>query len=162
MQMNPDDFEKFYAAYGVFIIIGGLFFFVLGLAFAIFVNYLLFDAFRRVPQAFRLMEPGLVWLLMVPCFSVIWNFWVFPKLADSMKAYFDSAGRPDVGDCGRQTGMIYCFLSVAPLVLCLPSCIPIIGGLFSCLSGLCSLASLVLLILYLVKVTGLKKQIPAA
>jgi hypothetical protein len=161
-QMSPEQLQALFAAYGAVIIIVAVIGTIVGLAIAIFINYLLYDAFRRVPQPFRLMEPGMVWLLLIPCFNIIWNFWVFPKLSDSMKAYFDSVNRTDVGDCGRQLGMFYCFMTIAPLVLCLPSCIPMIGMLFSCLSSLCSLGSLVLLILYLVKVTGLKKQIPAA
>jgi len=64
---------------------------------------------KRVPPQFRKQEPGMVWLLLIPIFSRIWNYFVYPRVADSFKAYFDSIGQTDVGDCGNRWAVVYCF-----------------------------------------------------
>jgi hypothetical protein len=123
---------------------------VLLLIFAvnILICLLLQSCYKRIPQQFRKLEPGLVWLLLIPCFSLVWNFFVFPRLSQSFKSYFDSIGRTDVGDCSGNIGLAYA-------ICCAVSVIPYLG----CLTGI---ASLVLLIMYLVKANELKNQIPAA
>ena len=107
---------------------------------------LLSTCYSRIPRQFRKQEPGMVWLLLIPCFNVVWNFFVYPQLADSFKAYFASVGRTDVGDCGRGIGLAY--------AICAACCI------VPCLNYLAALATLVLLIIYLVKVMDFKSQIP--
>jgi hypothetical protein len=112
----------------------------------IVVCILLRESFNRIPPQFRKQEPGMVWLLLIPCFSVVWNFFVFPRLSQSFKAYFDSVNRTDVGDCHGSIGLAYsicCAVSVVPYL--------------NCLTGICAL---VLLIIYLVKINELKNQIP--
>ena len=109
------------------------------------ICYLLQQCFNRIPPQFRKQQPGMVWLLLIPCFSLIWVFFVFPPLSKSFKAYFDSIDRTDVGDCGESIGLgfsICCVASIIPLLVCLAG--PV---------------ALVLLILYLVKVNNLKNQI---
>jgi hypothetical protein len=113
----------------------------------IIICLLLQSCYKRIPQQFRKMEPGMVWLLLIPCFSLVWNFFVFPRLSQSFKSYFDSVNRTDVADCAGNIGLAYS-------ICCAVSIIPYLG----CLTGI---ASLVLLIIYLVKATGLKNQIPA-
>ena len=92
------------------------------------------------------MEPGLVWLLMIPLVPLVWNFFVYLRLPESYQSYFASVGRTDVGDCGRGIGQWYaiCFLA------CAVPCVNYVAGP----------AALVLLIIFLVKVMGLKNQIP--
>jgi hypothetical protein len=107
----------------------------------------LYIDFDRVPPAFRKLDPGLVWLLLIPCFSIVWNFFVFPRLSDSFKAYFQSIGDESVGDCGRGLGLGYAITSAVAVV-------PILGIV-------AALVSLVLLVLYLVKANELKNRIPA-
>jgi len=96
---------------------------------------------QAVPPEFRKQEPGKVWLLFIPLFNLIWIFFVFPKIAESFKAYFDSAGRTDVGDCGRGLALAYCISIFIPCV---------------------NILSLILLIVVLVKFNGLKNQIQQA
>jgi len=116
------------------------------LALSIVVVFLVYTDFQRVPSAFRKLEPSLVWLLLIPCFNLVWNFYVFPGLADSFKAYFDSVGDSSVGNCGRDVGLGYAICTAA-------SVIPFVG----CLTGI---VTLVLLILFLVKANELKNRIP--
>ncbi|MCX8109252.1 MAG: hypothetical protein N3G20_10655, partial [Verrucomicrobiae bacterium] len=109
---------------------------------------LLTSCFRVIPPEHRKMEPTLVWLLLIPCFPIVWNFFVFLRLSDSYLSYFSAQGRTDVGDCGRGLGLGYaiCFAC---------SVVPYIGVL-------AALAAIVLLILYLVKVLQLKRLIIGA
>jgi hypothetical protein len=88
----------------------------------------------------------MVWLLLIPCFRLVWNFFVYLQLADSYKAYFASVGRTDVGDCGRGIGLWYAICAAC--------------GIIPCVNYLALPAGLVLLIIYLVKATDLKGQIP--
>jgi hypothetical protein len=116
------------------------------LAIKIAVCFFLSSCFRRVPPPHRQQEPGMVWLLLIPCFSIVWNFFVYPKLADSFASYFRAQGRTDVGDCGRGIGTAFCICAVCSVV-------PYLGML-------AALASLILWIIFLVKAAELKRQIP--
>ncbi len=94
----------------------------------------------------------MVWLLMIPCFNIVWNFFVYPALSESYTAAFESQGSNPHGDCGRTLALVYCILVAVSVVLSMIPCISII----SCFT---SLASLVVWILILVKAGGLKSQI---
>jgi hypothetical protein len=118
---------------------------IIGFGIAIVICFLLSDALKRLPKEFRKMEPGMVWLLLIPCFNMVWNFFVFPKISESYSAYFAVQGRNDVGDAGGRLGLAY--------AICVPC------GLIPCVGYVASLAALVLLIIYLVKITKLKNQI---
>jgi len=117
---------------------------VITLAIHIVVCFLLQECFKRIPPGFRKQEPAMVWLLLIPCFSIVWNFFVYLPLSRSYKAYFDSINRTDVGDCQYGIGLAYSILYAAFFV------------------PFASLAALVLLIIYLVKIHELKNHIPMA
>lgn len=125
------------AAVGAFVLIGV----IINAVICYFVSSWL----KKVPAQHRKMEPGLVWLLMIPCFPIIWNFFVFQRIPDSFKSYFDSVGRTDVGDCGKGLGLAY-----AICVAC---------GLIPFLNYIAGPAALVLLIINLVKMNELKNKI---
>lgn len=118
----------------------------ISLAVSVVVCLFVHTALARVPVQHRRIEPVLVWLLLIPCFGFLWNFFVFLRVPDSFRSYFNSIGRNDVGDCGRGIGMAF---SVTAVLAVLP--------LVNYLAGP---ASLVLLILCLVKFHELKNQIP--
>ena len=130
---------------GMFVAIMGVVL-VISLAIHAVICVLLSGCYTRIPREFRKQEPGMVWLLMIPCFNLVWNFFVYQQLADSYKAYFASVGRTDVGDCGKSLGLWY--------AICVACCI------IPCVNYLALPAGLVLLIIYLVKATDLKGQIP--
>ncbi len=135
-----------YSSTGVWIALLALF--LVMLAVQIFICYLLQTCYNRVPEDFRQLSPGLVWLLLIPIFGLVWNFFVFLKLANSYKAYFTSVAKPHMGDCGRALGLAYCICA------CL-SIIPLLGYLTG-------IAALILLIILMVKMVGLRNQIPLA
>ena len=70
---------------------------ILGLAFwlllwASICRHLL-SCFRGIPKEFRKLRPGLVWLLLIPVFAIIWNFVAFPTLFQSYQCCLRSLGR---------------------------------------------------------------------
>ena len=117
---------------------------LVGLAILVVICALFYSALSRVPAEHRKMAPGLVWLLMIPVFNLVWNFFVVMRISESYQSYFRAQGK-DVGDAGWGIGLAYAICAVVSLV--------------PCLGVLAALASLVLLILYLVKVMGLRGEI---
>lgn len=127
----------------------------IALAINIVICFLIYAAQKQVPAEHRQIEPGLVWLLLIPIFNIVWNFWVFLKVPDSYRAAFAARGELDVADCGRGVGQWY---AICCAVATAGSFIPIV----SCFSAIAGLASLVLLILFLVKLWGLKARLAVA
>ena len=133
------------AAFGVFLFV----ILAIALAVAIVIIILLSGCLKVIPPEHRLMEPGMVWLLLIPLFNLVWMFFVYIRIPRSYQRYFAAQGRTEFGDCGEQLGLWTAICAVASMVP-----IPV-------LNMLVSLASLVLLILFLVKVVGLKKHVTA-
>ncbi len=109
------------------------------------IAYFLTTCLNRIPAQHRKQEPGMVWLMMIPLVNIVWNFFVFPKVAESFQSYFDEQGDTSVGDCGKQLSTFLCIsvvLSIVPLLSCLTA--PV---------------SLVLLIMVLLKFNELKNRI---
>jgi hypothetical protein len=136
------------AGMGMIFFIVMAFLFLLFLAIEIFIIVYLYSVLKRVPSEFRKMEPGLVFLLLIPCFSTVWMFFVYLRISESLKAYFDSKNNQTVGDCGKQIGLWAAILTAASILQFVPP-----------VGQLAPLAGLVLLIIYLVKLNDLKKLI---
>ncbi|RPJ82434.1 MAG: hypothetical protein EHM13_08930 [Acidobacteria bacterium] len=120
---------------------------ILGVAIGVFISYLLYDAERRLPQPYQLISPPLIFLLVVPLFNLAWIFFVVLKVSQSFQKYFAAEGRTGVGDCGQGLGLGWAITAVCSLL-------PGIGVLSA-------LASLVLMVLYLMKITQLKGMVTA-
>jgi len=74
------------------------------------------DAANAAAPAHRTMEPGMIWLLLVPFFQVYWNFRALPAVSDSLAATMREKGlKPD--DCGRSIGMIWSLLVLGIYIL---------------------------------------------
>lgn len=116
------------------------------LVIAAVICFIISGCFKRIPQQYREMEPGMVWLLLIPCFGLVWNFFVWLKLAKSYQAYFQAQGIADAGDYGYNLNLAYCIVTVCALV---PK-----------LNCLTFPASLVLLIICLVNACSIKNRIP--
>ncbi len=83
------DFEN----YGLGLLIG----IVLILLLMVLVFYVLFylslyRTFNKVKVENRLLEPGLVWLLFIPCLGSIWLFFVVHFLGKSLEKEYHSRG----------------------------------------------------------------------
>lgn len=117
------------------------------LVFAAIPSILAYKVLSRIPPQFRKQEPGMAFLLLIPFFSVIWNFFVHPKVAESLKSYFDAQGTHAHGDCGGSLALWLCICGACAFV-------PILGFV-------AGIAGLVLLITFYVKALELSARIPS-
>ncbi len=75
---------------------------------------------RKCSPASRTMEPGMVWLLLVPLLNVVWNFLVVTALARSLGNEFRLRKIPtDNPEPGKSIGIAMCVCgacSIIPIV----------------------------------------------
>lgn len=154
--LTPEQLAMLTTGVGLVILIVSL---LIAIAIAVLVILFLQSCLNKLPAEHRQQSPGMVWLLLIPCFNLVWIFFVYPKIAESFQSYFASAGRTDVGDCGLGLAKTYCILVVSNLGLSLLGMIPVIGAIFGLLNCACSIAILVVWIMTLVKFAGLKRQV---
>ena len=133
------------AGLGAILVAAVAFGLLIGLVINAVICWLISSALQRIPEEHRKITPGQVWLLMIPCFSIVWNFIVFQRVPESFKSHFDSVGRNDVGDCGKQLGL---WFSIA-----------VVGSMVPLINYIAGPAALVLMILCLVKFHDLKNRI---
>ena len=119
----------------------------IGIAIMAVIAWLFIGHYKVISAEHRKMEPGKVWLLVIPLFNLYWIFPVMLGLSDSYKAAFAAKGRTDVGDCARQLGLFACIAYVCSVV--------------PCVQYLAAPAALVLLIIYLVKASELRTKLLA-
>jgi hypothetical protein len=118
----------------------------IGLVIQAILCWLTMNCFKALPPEHRKMEPAQVWLLMIPLFNLVWNFFVFPRLSDSFRSYFD--GKPDEGvtdDCGRKLGMAYAICAAASVI--------------PCVGFVAWPAALVIVVVFLVKANELRARV---
>ena len=127
----------------VLVIVGVIF--AIRLAIQVFCCWFLANTLKKVPPSYRSQEPGMVWLLLIPCFSLVWNFFVFPKISESVCHYLSARGGSYSGDGGKGIGFAYCICMAASIVV-----------------GAAALAGLVLLILYLVEINKVRRYLDEA
>jgi hypothetical protein len=110
---------------------------------AIFYLLTLQNTFQLIKNENRKMQPGQVWLSLIPLFGIVWQFIIVNNLADSLRLEFSqrniSVGeeRPGIG-----IGLAYCIL-----ICC--SIIPFLGVLTG-------LAGFICWIIYWVKISNYK------
>ena len=95
----------------------------------------------------RAIQPAMVWLLLVPCFNVVWHFFVVLKMARTLGAEFQKRGLAESPAPGQTLGLIMCVL-----ICCAAIPIPF-------LRPLAGLGGLVCWILYWVKIAGFSKKL---
>jgi hypothetical protein len=97
----------------------------------------------------RHMEPGLVWLALIPIFSIIWNFFIVSKVAESLRLEFKQRNiQTQEEKPGYTIGLAYCILFCCTII-------PVLGLLTS-------IAGLVCWIIYWVKISGYKAELEAS
>ena len=108
---------------------------------AIFYLVTLQRALDRCAIESRTLSPGLVWLLLIPLFGLVWHFIVVNGISRSLHNEFAQRNTPNVEpEPGKGIGLAMCILSATSLI-------PLIG-LFSGLVGL------VCWIIYWVRIVG--------
>ncbi|MDG2021034.1 MAG: hypothetical protein P8J59_03690 [Phycisphaerales bacterium] len=86
------------------------------LGLGLWMIYLVYRAAASIPAEHRRMEPGLVWLLVIPLFQIFWAFFVASQVPGGFVDAFEERGL-DRGDCGRFKGMAFAICSVAQMVV---------------------------------------------
>tara|TARA_B110000116_G_C16390305_1_gene382626 strand:- start:73 stop:486 length:414 start_codon:yes stop_codon:yes gene_type:complete len=117
----------------------------------ILVPYILFlvnlqNTLAACSQENRAMEPGLVWLNLIPIFSLFWLFWTVIKIRDSLQKEYESRSldTKEVTDTYNM-GLGLAISSVAGII-------PVIG----LITGI---AALVFFIIYWSKTSGCRKTL---
>ena len=119
----------------------------------------------------RLMNPGLVWLQLIPLFGQVWQFFVVSRIAGSIRKEIESghedtllgiADADAAGELGRRPtlaiGITYCALNAVSIFLNLT----LTAGKNSSMEGwvaLMGLSSMICWIIYWVQLAGEKKKI---
>ena len=146
-------------ALGLICVVVGVFLLVV---LVIFIFYLmtLQKALSRVAPHNRLMEPGSVWLLLIPCFGLIWQFFIAVRVPGSLRNEFRERGMDDGSDYGKSIALTQAILGIVSSVIS--------NGmrgmkdmemLGSCASGIMSLIGLALFITFWVKVANYSSQL---
>lgn len=110
------------------------------------IAFLVYNAQKAVPPQHRKIDPNMIWLMLIPLFNLVWNFFVFQRVPESYQSYFASIGRPEVGEKEKKLGL---WLAICAACSIIP-CVGVLAGL----------AALVLLIMFLINIYGYKAQIP--
>ena len=77
---------------------------------------LAYFALDRIPPEDRKRDPALALLLLIPVFSLIWAFFIYPSISSSLESYFARRGDRSVGDCGRSVAIVFCICTLIPFV----------------------------------------------
>ena len=105
-------------------------------------------ALNRCSPANRTMEPGMVWLSLIPLFGMVWSFFVVLKTSESLDAEIKHRNIPGIErNPGRGVGLASCILSAW---VSLVGWIPYVGLFLSFLPGL---AGVVCWIVYWVRIS---------
>lgn len=120
---------------------------ILAGAILVFVLYLknLQDLLKEVSDVNREVPAANVWLMFIPIFSMIYAFILYPKIASSLTKEFESRGIPQEGDYGKGLGLAMAIIGVV--------------GLVPRLGDFTGIPSLVILIIYWVKMAKYKEQL---
>lgn len=116
-------------------------FFIFGLFLIPVIFYLLMlqNALNKCAPVSRTMEPGMVWLMLIPLFHLIWQFLVVVALAKSLGNEYRRRGIPCPDPLpGQSIGMAMCICGCCGII-------PIVGFL-------AGPAAFVLWIIYWIKI----------
>jgi hypothetical protein len=73
-------------------------------------------AVRRVSPCNRTMEPWMVWLMLVPCVNVVWQFQIATQVPRSLGNEFRSRRWGDGSDYGRGIALTSCLVGIVGYV----------------------------------------------
>ena len=142
MSQEESAMAALFALGGVFIIIILLIFLVVAILYLLNLQNLM----KSIKEENREVPPGNVWLLLIPLFSIVYAFILYPKISASIKKELESREMDTAGDGAKNLGLALAITGAAAI---LP--IPVLGGLIG-------LANLVIFIMWWVKTAGFKNQ----
>lgn len=114
---------------------------IVGVLFLLNLHRLL-DAIK---PANRTMEPGLVWLNLIPIFNLGWLFYTVIKISEALGAELAERGLDNPDEGGKVLGLVMAGT--------------VVGGLIPLLGGISSLAALVVGIIYWIKMVEYRKKL---
>jgi hypothetical protein len=78
----------------------------------IFYLLTLQKALNRCSPECRAMNPGMVWLMLIPFFNLVWQFFVVLNMAKSLAAEFQKRGMAVDPNPGQTLGLVMCITSL--------------------------------------------------
>jgi hypothetical protein len=126
----------------IFVLLGA----VIALAIAIFYILTMQKALDLAGERHQKMKPGMVWLMLIPLFNLVWHFFVVKNVSDSIKSWAAENGK-SVEDAGYTIGLIACIAQCC--------------GLIPLVNVLAGPVALVCLIIWWVKIAGFNKLMSA-
>jgi len=142
MESNNSAYEAG-SAFGI--LLAGLVGFAIILIPAIFYLLSLQKALKRCSPEVRAMQPGMVWLMFIPLFNLVWHFFIVLNMSKSLEAEYHKRGMAIDSEPGKTLGLVMCILACCGII-------PLLGIL-------CSLGSFICWIIYWVKISGYSAQI---
>ncbi|MDH5682652.1 MAG: hypothetical protein OEZ36_13765 [Spirochaetota bacterium] len=118
---------------------------IIGLIVVVLFLTTLSNCLKQVHPNHRKITPGQVWLNLIPIFAMGWQFYTVIKIRDSLDLEYRARSLSNRDNFAFGVGIAWCSLSVA-------SILPYIGTVLS-------VASLVLFIIYWVKVAAMKNEL---
>lgn len=118
---------------------------IIGIVVAIFYLINLQNLLKEIAPGNRTVEPGNVWLMLIPLFSLIYGFILYPKVSESLKNEMEARELNEQSDYGRMLGLSMPILSLVGFI-------PVVGNL-------AGIANLVIMIVYWVKMANYKDKL---
>jgi len=129
-------------------IVAGILFLLILAAYIIFILSLS-QALSKCSRSSRTMEPGMVWLMLVPLFNLVWQFLVVIALAKSLGNEFRARGIPNIEpEPGKSIG-----IAMSVCAVC---------GIIPLVNLLALPAQLVFLIIYWAKIADFSRRLDLA
>lgn len=132
-------------------------FLIVAIIIAVFYLLTLQKALSRVAPWNRLMEPGLVWLSLIPLFNLIWSFFIATRIPDSLRNEFRHRRLDDGSDYGKGIGLANAIIGVLSFALNMVSRLsrqPVV-----IITAPLGLISLILFIIFWVRIAGYSKKL---
>jgi hypothetical protein len=104
-------------------------------------------ALNACSESNRQMSPGLVWLVLIPCFHVVWYFFIVLWIPDTLKKEFESRDEDDGSNYGKTMGLTSAILLAVNWGLC---AVPYV----QCCGWIVGLVGFVMWIVFWVQVIG--------
>lgn len=118
---------------------------VIVIAVSALICWLIYKPYSKLPAQFQQMKPGMIFLMMIPFFGLVWAFFIALQVPASFKSYFDSVGDTTVGDAGKGIALAWAICAACSIV--------------PFLNLIAGPASLVLLIIFIVKLFNMAGRV---
>jgi hypothetical protein len=107
------------------------------------------------------MAPGLVWLDLIPCFNIIWQFFIATRVPDSLRNEFRDRNRDDGSDYGKSIAMTQAVLNTISAFggNAIRQFSPELSRVATGISAVIGIISLILFIAFWVKIAGYSRQL---